>query len=444
MSDVAFLLLAFDNIELLVACMLLCTAVLFFATRKRGFGLADPLHFYYTFTFGSAYGVVAMLALTKMLSSSAIALVAILGALWLCGFLVGERLPLALSSSDDSQSPQWDRTGLMTRRALLLSGILVVAYLAAVGSPFNVESRFEANRGIGFLARLLDPLRLIIAGLLFVAGRNKSWAWRGGATVYIVVLAIASGAKSALIECAYAAWLSSQLSAPRDPGRPARFSIGKYVGYASAAALCVGFVIFLLSFNKQAQDAAASNRTSYIEGAPLAVELFALRVIGNGDMYYSGLPADVFFDQVRVDNPIAQLFGAILGDSVMQSVFSYPLANTEVGRQLWLYWNPGDPIIRGPTSHFDLVAYAYFGPVAGALFCVSLGVGLGVLRRCATRSRELPPWKAALIATFYLRALVSLLSPSIAISYLFDLAFVTIILTINIFPRGTTRVPLTS
>lgn len=437
MSDIEFLLLAFDHIGLLALLMFCGCFILYFSTPKAGFGLADPLHFFYAFTFGTSYGVVALLAITNKLSMGAITLVFGFGGLWLMGLWIGQSAILKplFKLTPINVASDTTRTLSALRRALFLSSILVCVYFAIVGSPFAVDSRFEANRGIGFIARLLDPLRIVIAGLLYATTRNKSILLRGLALSYVVILSLASGAKFALLECGYAAWITSQLIAPRFANKVRAGRLRRIFLYLSVILIATSFALVFLNFGFQAREAEDVGRTTYAEGVSLPVELLVLRIIGNGDMYYLGLPNDTYFQVVSVHNPLAQLFGPLVGDGVMKNFFDYNLADSEIGRQIWLYWYPGDTVIRGPTSHFELVAYSYFGPLLGGVFCIVLGVSVGWLRRTMFRSHSLAGWKAALLSALYIRILISLLSPGLSMTYLIDLAFVFFILTCQFTPR---------
>ena len=441
MRDTEFLLLAFEHIGLLVALMVAGAVILLLATYRRGFGLLDPLHFFYAFTFGTSYGVVAFLAVMGRLSAAALTLVIGFGSLWLIGLWIGQSAlvkPMFARRTFDAREASL-RSSSVLIRTLILSGVLLSVYLAIVGSPFAMVSRFQANRGIGFLPRLLDPLRIVASGLLFAAVRRRSWLWRILALAYIVLLAFASGSKFAFLECVYGAWMTTQLMQPALAKRvPLTVRARRTISALLIAVAATVFALTLLKYSTEARQAREYGSPTYVKGVSLPVELLALRIVGNGDMYYMGLPDNTFFRVVKIPNPAAQMFGMLVGNTVMEELFDYPLANSAVGRQIWLHWYPDDPVMRGPTSHFDLVAYAYFGAALGAVFCFVLGFGIGWLRRSIRRLRPLPAWKAALLAALYLRALVSLLSPAISLAHLVDLALVAWILTVRLdAPRKT-------
>ncbi len=438
MSDVEFLLLAFQHIGLLAILMVCGCIFLYFATAKPGFALADPLHFFYAFTFGTSYGVITLLAIEDRLSLGAITLIFGYGALFLFGLWFGQFLPFrSLFRKSYPLNSSAERTSLAFKRALFLSALLVSIYFFIVGSPFSVESRFEANRGVGFIPRLLDPLRLIISGLLYAVVQRKSAFLKFLAFTYIVILSLASGAKFALLESAYAVWVTSQLMKPKFLKLENTSKLKKFFLYFVVVVIATIFVLLFLNFGSQAREAEQYGRAATIEGIPLPVELLVLRIIANADMYYLGLPDDTFFQAISIHNPLAQFFGPLVGDGVMRKIFNYPLSDSEIGRQLWLYWYPGDPIMRGPTNHFDLVAYTHFGSLGGVVFCFFLGGSIGLLRRSMLKCHSLPGWKAAILSALYLRALVSLLSPSLSLAYLIDLLVVSFLLTCKpIFSRN--------
>ena len=49
----------FTNISLYISCSLICCLTIYLTIRKIAIaGILDPLHFYLTFTFGTAYGII--------------------------------------------------------------------------------------------------------------------------------------------------------------------------------------------------------------------------------------------------------------------------------------------------------------------------------------------------------------------------------------------------
>ncbi len=59
MSDIEFFDLAFGDLSFLLGCMTLVMAIFYLSIRKKTIaGYLDPFHFYWTFTMGSAYGIV--------------------------------------------------------------------------------------------------------------------------------------------------------------------------------------------------------------------------------------------------------------------------------------------------------------------------------------------------------------------------------------------------
>jgi len=91
------------------------------------------------------------------------------------------------------------------------------------------------------------------------------------------------------------------------------------------------------------------------------------RIIGSGDTSYLILPNGVI-EYIQTDNALTRFIAPIIGSGNLSNLLGYPVTDYTVGRQALLYFDPTNSIAGGPTSHFDLFGYVYFGVIGGFIF----------------------------------------------------------------------------
>ncbi|MGN6527463.1 MAG: hypothetical protein ACTHL8_13835 [Burkholderiaceae bacterium] len=426
MADYDFLTLAYDQLDKLCILALVASVVLFLVSGTRLQSLlTDPFHFYYTFTFGTSYGVVLLLWLNGLISPFAAYIVFGYGFAFIATYRAARAsriniLPPLVRAIAPAPRNERRMAALCIAIFLLIAG----AFISQVGFGFLQESRFEAARGFGSLSRALDALRLYLIAYLAIAiarraKERRSWAPLLALTALLGLLgALVNGAKFALLETVYAAMLGIASSSV-----PFRLSLATKVLLSSLAAiLTVLFAFMILTLNVSASGTDLSTSGQYLSDSSIVTELAANRVMGNADMYYLALPHDVI-KRIDTANPLLLMLAPILGSGTVSSIVGFDVSNHEVGRAIWLYWYPGDPILRGPTNHFDMTAYRYFGVIGGTIFCVWLGFLLAQFSKLRQPGR----WsdgQAALVAAFWLASLIMLMHPSIGFARLLDLVVV--------------------
>lgn len=169
------------------------------------------------------------------------------------------------------------------------------------------------------------------------------------------------------------------------------------------------------------------------------MELLLLRILANGDAYYLSLTEHVI-DTVIVEHPWLQLLSNTFGNSVMAKLFDIDFSNLDVGRQIWLYWYPDDPVMRGPTNHFDLAGYAYFGYVGGLLFSAVIGYVIGVVNSWKLYCDNSSAVVVAFVAALYCRSLPLILNPSVGIAYMVDIYIILFVsLVLITISKGATK-----
>ena len=423
MNYVEFMHLAFNNIYFLVILSLFLMLLLYRVTSKVSGGLADPFHFTYTFTFGIGYAVVALLAIKGYVGLPEVAIVVGYGLVFLVGYRSFSRLSIPwLYRSVSLLDGGWT----FFQIAVVIYFIAGLIYVMFAGLPSFSADRFESNRGFVLLVRILNPLRLFIVGYLAIRitnrkGMNKLLLGCGAAS-FMLVSSLLNGAKYALLEAAYVAAVAIAISSGRK-SVPIRKIVWPALGVLSLATV---YALVQLSINSHMSDSPASTDAQYLIGAPLIVEQFTSRIISSGDIYFMGLPPDVLHS-IRVDHPIVQLFGPIFGGGIIPSLLGYHLGN-DIGDQVKLYLYPFSTEPGGPTDHFDLTAYVYFGPVLGVLFVLCLALILAQITRL--KEHRYSAVGCAAVAALYSSSLTLLINPSSGLVFIFDTLIVFAALTV--------------
>jgi len=417
MRDYLFFDFLFSNtIEYVIYAFLLCL-LLYFLTKKTVSYILDPFHFYYTFTYGTSYAVVLILYMHGLVSDLYFLFIFLYGCIFLFAFSltsyisvrnnkVGLFYRLAYTCSKQET--------LLLRFFIFLYLLLFCIYLAKVSTAVFYTSRFEANRGLGSVVRVMDALRLIIAAWLYVYFlRSRSKKYLIGALLISALGAVASGAKFALLEQLYVIFVAGFIA----ERNKIKFNIANFVMFTFLATFLLAFVLFILS---KTSVALGYVNSQYLPGFPVTVELLVLRILANGDVYYLSLTNKIL-DLIKIDYPTLQMFANTFGNGFMSHLFNYDFANSDIGRQIWLYWYPNDPIMRGPANHFDLTGYIYFGYVGGAFFSGFVGFVIGKINGFKKKYIHSPAVVVAITAALYCRSLAMILNPSVGIAYIIDI-----------------------
>ncbi|WP_336817796.1 O-antigen polymerase [Cedecea sp. MMO-103] len=417
MSDVHFFHFIFSNWGEYLCYAIITTLLCYLTVKKLSIGIADPIHFYFTFTFGTSYAIVFILWLYDYIPDH------------LLFMIVANWIVLSIFMHIAYRTSKFTALGLTNRifntcesnssiifYILLLTYItLTVIYIKSVSFDAFVLSRFEANRGLGALVRVLDVVRLILTGYLAIlSARSKGIKRISIAFLAIIVSVIASfvsGAKFSLLEHLLVALVAIYIYTGWSP----KFNFKTVFLFLLIFTPLVGYALFLISYNSVA---IGYNKANYID-APVVVEMLFMRVFANGDAYYFSLPNAVV-DTLQVKNSLLQLFGYIAGNGAMQNIMGYDYSANDVGRMIWKVWYPWDDVARGPTSHFDLAGYVYFGMTGGLFMTALFGWVLGRVCKAKNNRTRNGIFFASFLGAFYCRSLVILLSPPIGLAYMFD------------------------
>ena len=231
-----------------------------------------------------------------------------------------------------------------------------------------------------------------------------------------------NGAKAAFIFA-----LITIVLAIRASGNKFKISFIKGVILLSIATF---FAIIGLYINLVNNNMESSGDEQHIKGVPIVAEKFIHRILANGNQSYMSLPNDVI-EQIKTDNILIRLLTPIIGTSQMSRIVGYPANDLGVGRQIILYYTDMD-VAGGPTSHFDLFSYVYFG-LGGIIFVIFLGYILGSINKLLTISYQKSIFYIALIATLWIRSMAVILEPAVGLAYIFDVIIIFFFLHIFVF-----------
>ncbi len=432
MRDYVFFDFLFNNyIEYVVYAFLICMA-LFFLSNWKVKNIMDPFHFYYAFTYGTGYAIILILFVHGLVDIYLFSYLFLSGSLFFIAFCCSTSSVVSYKHSlfNRLSISVLQQERFLIRFLSMLYLCLFVFYLSQVSLTMFFTSRFEANRGLGIIVRLMDALRVILAGwyfYYFLRSRKKRFFLF--ALLISAIGALISGAKFAFLEQIYVLCVVGFIT----NRKTFRFNF-KSIFLISLIASC--FVLFSLYFISKLSVMIGYTSSQYIPGAPVAIELLLLRILANGDAYYLSLTEHVI-DKVIVAHPWLQLLSNTFGNSVMAKVFNIDFSNLDVGRQIWLYWYPDDPVMRGPTNHFDLAGYAYFGYLGGLIFSLVIGYIIGKINSWKLYCDNSSAVVVAFVAALYCRSLPLILNPSVGIAYIFDIYIILFIsLVLITFSKG--------
>jgi hypothetical protein len=422
MSDIDFFEFAFENIWLVVMSILAATLALYLSVRRTSpAGYLDPIHFYWTFTFGSAYGVVLALFISSKIDSYLVIMMASYGLLLVITFVyfsgavlwLHRLSKLLLVPKANGKFEFW----IIFTAYIVLAVFLILNTGLGSSAEFN---RFEQNRGFGAFVRVADAFRLFIISYLFLWLTRR---WKSGsrfnlgtmllAVLFVIIVTVSSllnGAKFAILESFYVSIVVLTVA-------NIRFKLS-FIKLSIIGAVVLTFCLYILSVNLQNSGVDTSSNGQYLKDSPLIIERLVLRVLANADKYYLALPNNVI-ERLQTDSLGLQLLSPLVGVTRLSEWVGHPVNDFTVGRQSLLYWYPDFAIAGGPTSHFDLFSYKYLGYIPGAVFVCLLGYLLAAISSLLTQSGS--DYQAAISATFWLRALPILLEPATGLAYIIDI-----------------------
>ena len=422
----------FDNIFLFLSCMLLMMLVNFWSIHRLSVGgIIDPVHFYWTFTFGTAYGIVFALFLNGDIEFYLFFMVFSYGLIFTIfanlfnkvGVKPFDRLFFTISHARSEP-----KILLFLIQIIFIIDLFIILYF--IGFGFLAEdNRFEQNRGMGFFVRVFAALRLFLVAyysLLFSDFIKRRGVYRLSFVLYliyfiafIVFTSLIDGAKFALLESAIVVVVALVLS-----GSKLRINFFKLV---IIAVLSFVFALIVYSVNLE-KNGYSSRESEYIEGAPFVIEAMSLRVLANADKYFLSLPNEVI-ETLEIKSAWVRLLAPVIGSTRLSNLLGFNVNDYSIGKQILLYWHPDFKISGGPTSHFDLFAYKQFGFIFGYFWVILTAyilVGIKGLARLPLKSK----YSVSILVVLWVRSWALVIEPPLGLGYILDVCVIFSLLII--------------
>ena len=416
MRDYVFFEFLFSNyIEYITYALLICF-FLFLLSNRKVKNIMDPFHFFYAFTYGTGYAIILILFVHGYVDVYYFSYLLLSGSVFFIMFYCSSSTTVKYKKSlfNRLSISVVEQEAFLVKFLSIVYIVLFLFYLSQISVTMFFTSRFEANRGLGIIVRLMDALRVILAGWYFYYYlRFHKKRYFISALFISIIGALISGAKFAFLEQIYVLCVVGFITTRKT----FRFNLKSLFLIVIVAIL---FLLFSLYFISKLSVMIGYTSSQYIPGAPVAIELLLLRILANGDAYYLSLTEHVI-DKIIIDHPWLQLLSNTFGNSVMAKVFDIDFSNLDVGRQIWLYWYPNDPVMRGPTNHFDLAGYAYFGYIGGVVFSAVIGYVVGIINSWKLKCDNSSALIVAFISALYCRSLPIIYNPSVGIAYMIDI-----------------------
>lgn len=407
----------YDQYILFVGISCILSFFLYFLFKNQNFGLIDPMNFFWVFTFGTSYAVVIQLFVNGLISGTSFFIILyffiILVISWYLGFYLkiinfGIK-KINLNSSERS-------INFIISAFLLVYFSLSLFYVSAINWNEFFISRFEANKGFGFLARIIDVIRVFIIALAAIKistskGKNKlNWFLL---FLFVLISSFLNGAKFSILESTYLVLIVLSLKS----GKIIKLKLKNIFKFSFFS-----FFIFIFALIFTNELAKKIDYDSKYTNLPPALEMFVSRVIANGDMYYLGLPNDILY-KINTSNFAELIVRPYLGNNLTSKLFSMPNSgeSLNVGRAIWEYWFPFS-ISGGSTDHFDLAAYSYLGFLGGSILVFFIGFFIGRVNKhkILNMRKNLNFFTLSLFSIIYVKSYLLLLSPIVGITSILD------------------------
>lgn len=418
MSALDFIVLVLDHLTLVLVLSVGFTSALYFATRNIAGNIVDPFHFFYSFTFGTSYAVVCLLAVTGNVGLTGVSVVGGYGLLFLLTYRLFSKVTLWKGLQFNRRISMGG--GWLFAIACLLYLVIAIVFLKAVGFGAFLRSRYQIGQ-YNLLALILDPLRLLIAGYMAILivnchgpNRKITRALLVCAELFFVVFSsLVNGSKFSFLESAYAAAVAIVVSrgSAATPWRKLVKPLSAVLGIAIAYAVSQQYL------NSQASGISGERPTDavYTRG-PLLLDQFGMRIVNNGDIYYYVLPTPVF-ENIVIDHPFVLMFSDVFGGKLMGALFGVDVTKSgDIGHQAMGYWYGDYNADVGPTDHFDLDAYKFFGPFGGMIFVLCVAFTMACVNKL--KKGRYDTAGCAVVAAVYIRSLIILLSPHVGLAFL--------------------------
>ncbi|OCL92936.1 O-antigen polymerase [Arcobacter porcinus] len=434
MHPVEFLVYAVENWLNILLWTIFFGILLFLAVRKLAVGgIFDPIHFAYTFTFGTKYAVVFTLYFNGLISNYLFSMIVIFGMAFYVSLIYSSKLKQPIVNNLFSLLVPKNNHYFEFKVIFLIYSLIAVYIISNIGFGFFAETnRFDNNKGFGAFVRITDVLGTFIIAYLSIIFYERyrllgnynlgQFLRYFSLLLFIIFFTILNGAKAAFVFA-----FITIILAIRASGYKLKVGIikGTVLILIATVIAMLGLYINLLNNNMEASG------EGKLTGAPIVLEKFVGRIIANGNQSYMSLPNNVI-EEIQTDNIFIRLMTPFIGTSLMSKIVGYPANDLSVGRQILFQYDSNNEVAGGPTSHFDLFSYVYFG-YGGIVFVIFLGYLIGSINMLLRTAQNKSIFYVSLITTLWIRAMALLLEPPTGIGYIFDLFIIFILLNIFIY-----------
>ncbi|EKT63117.1 hypothetical protein OO9_16836 [Providencia alcalifaciens Dmel2] len=418
----SFFKISYSYLDYFIYISLFLFFFLYILTRKLSInGLIDPFTYTYTFTYSTSYSVIIVLYGLGYISNLTFFIFFFYGVLFLLALNLFSHIkytPLNIKI--------YNLFVIKKEKSFVISVIITYIILTSITiylkgfSIFTDTNRFEDNRGLGPIVRILELASLTIVTLLSIIFYNKKKSMKkyiGYLFILLIMIfnAMISGAKADLLFYIFSAIIGIKIF-------DGKFKLPiKYILFIFSISLIFALISLFYNF-KISLDHDASN----IEIVESLFKRLTDRILSNGDMYYMGLPNDIYL-RIETNNVLITFLSPVFSYSFMSSIIGYDVSQLEIGKQFLLAHYPGRKIAGGPTDHIDFFSLLYFGPILGAIFIIFTSFILCFIRSLAKLTTN-NITTSTLIAIFWMKSLSWLLKPGLIIgSILYFILFIILI-----------------
>jgi hypothetical protein len=401
MSALEFIaILSFEDILFLISLQISIFVFLYRIVSTRQASIIDP--FSLTLIFVSSGGSTVVFLLLNGLCSVRLFFVFLLtSAAFFVGYVFAAPPRRNFQLVPYQRLRDYAAFQLMGLSATILVLVNIIANFSIFGFGIEHENRLEIyvdSAGFGILQRCVDALMPVsIFFLTYVIARNSYKRAILALLVFVLFLifTVLNGSKSGLISIFLVVvvtlgWLHRHWDR----------RIPLVSGKAAGTVLCTSLVFALLVLSFQADSFDDYER--FFGG--LAILFY--RVVLAADIYVLGFPNDAIDHIAQASNPLVVLFSDFLSTSRLVSLDIVP-----IGTQLY---NFASPIIElnagGPNAHLGIYSYYLFGEFISPLFCLIVGMTLGVIRKYYNE-RNISLLNGACVTAIMLNTMDVLLDP---------------------------------
>lgn len=429
MHPIEFFLFTIENWQSFLILFIFCFIVLYLSTKSLSIaGLFDPFHFVYTFTIGTKYAILIFMFIHNLIDLYYFFIFSLYGIVFYLGLIYfSKNKKNLIKNSINIISPSKSNESLAFYIIVFIFILVAGFILYNIGAGLFAETnRFENNRGYGVFVRLTDCFGIFIIAYLSIKlyikyekanykNNFKSYILFFAMFVFLIFYTILNGAKATFLFSIFTVLVAISIY-KKEKIHLSLFKIFLLSSIAIFFAL-IGLYINLV-LNK------------YDVNFDLVIQEFIHRIVANGNQTYMGLPNNVI-EKIETDNIFIRIGMQIFGSGFMSNIVGYDTNNLAVGRQFLIYHAGTDDVVAGgPTSHFDLFAYVYFGPFFSIVFIIFLSYLIGSIKATSNYCNKKSIFYISLVTTIWIRGLSIILEPATGIAYITDIFILFIFINI--------------